>query len=73
MDPIAIKVTAASVAMVLAVLQALIMAQLYGKAKIFSLSSEALAIWHRRQGDVILALFHIRGLPVRHQGLHRLG
>lgn len=57
MDLIAIKVTAASVAMVLAVLQALIMAQLYGKAKIFSLSSEALAVWHRRQGDVILALF----------------
>lgn len=57
MDLIAIKVTAASVAMVLAVLQALIMAQLYGKAKIFPLSSGALAVWHRRQGDVILVLF----------------
>jgi hypothetical protein len=57
MDLIAIKVTAASVAMVLAVLQALIMAQLYGKARVFSLSAETLAVWHRRQGDAILALF----------------
>ncbi len=57
MDLIAIKVTAASAAMVLAVLQALIMAQLYGKARIFSVSSHALARWHRRQGDLILALF----------------
>ncbi len=57
MDLIAIKVTAASVAMVLAVLQALVMAQLYGKARIFPLSPDTLAVWHRRQGDVILVLF----------------
>lgn len=57
MDLIAIKVTAASAAMVLAVLQALIMAQLYGKARIFPFPSQTLAVWHRRQGDVILVLF----------------
>ncbi|MBI4842669.1 MAG: hypothetical protein HY803_16670 [candidate division NC10 bacterium] len=57
MDLIAIKVTAASVAMVLAILQALVMAQLYGKARIFPLSPDTLAVWHRRQGDVILILF----------------
>lgn len=56
MDLIALKVTAASVAMVLVVLQALIMAQLYGKARIFSASSATLAVWHRRQGDVLVAL-----------------
>jgi hypothetical protein len=57
MDLIAIKVTAASVAMVLAILQALIMVQLYGKARIFPLPAETLALWHRRQGDVILVVF----------------
>ena len=57
MDLIAIKVTAASAAMILAVLQALIMVQLYGKAKLFPLPAETLALWHRRQGDVILAVF----------------
>ncbi len=35
MDLIAIKVTAASVAMVLVILQCLIMLQFYGKARIF--------------------------------------
>ncbi len=57
MDLIAIKVTAASVAMVLVILQGLIILQLYGKAKIFVLRTEALAAWHRRQGDVLLVLF----------------
>jgi uncharacterized integral membrane protein len=57
MDLIAIKVTAASIAMILAILQGLIMAQLYGKARIFGLRSETLRTWHRRQGDVLLALF----------------
>lgn len=57
MDLIAIKVTAASVAMVLVILQGLIMLQLYGKARIFRLSTERLAAWHRRQGDVLLVLF----------------
>ncbi len=57
MDLIAIKVTAASVAMVLVILQALIMLHLYGKVKIFPLQPETLSRWHRRQGDVLLVLF----------------
>ena len=57
MDLIAIKVTAASVAMVLVILQGLIMLQLYGKARIFGLRTETLAAWHRRQGDALLVLF----------------
>ncbi len=56
MDLIAIKVTAASVAMVLVSLQGLIMLHLYGKGKIFNLRAEALSTWHRRQGDVLLVL-----------------
>ena len=57
MDLIAIKVMAASVAMVLVILQGLIMLHLYGKGKIFNLRTETLAWWHRRQGDVLLVLF----------------
>lgn len=57
MDLIAIKVTAASIAMVLVILQGLIMLQLYGRARIFALRVETLAKWHRRQGDVLLVLF----------------
>ena len=57
MDLIAIKVTAASLAMVLVILQGLIMLQLYGRARIFALRVETLAKWHRRQGDVLLVLF----------------
>jgi hypothetical protein len=57
MDLIALKVTAASVAMVLVILQGLIMLHLYGKAKIFNLRAETLSTWHRRQGDVLLVLF----------------
>jgi uncharacterized protein DUF6529 len=57
MDLIALKVIAASVAMVLVILQGLIMLQLYGKARIFNLRAERLAAWHRRQGDVLLILF----------------
>ena len=57
MDLLAIKVAAASVAMALVILQALIMLQLYGKRKIFNLRTETLAAWHRRQGDVLLVLF----------------
>lgn len=56
MDLIAIKVTAASVAIVLVVLQGLIMFQLYGKGRIFPFRPETLAIWHRRQGDALLVL-----------------
>ena len=57
MDLIAIKVAAASVAIILVILQGLIMLQLYGKGRIFSLRSEQLSAWHRRQGDVLLILF----------------
>ncbi len=57
MDLIAIKVTAASVAMVLVILQGLIILQLYGEARNFVLQTEALAAWHRHQGDVLLVLF----------------
>lgn len=56
MDLIAIKVTAASIAFALAILQALTMLQLYGKATIFPFGTRALQRWHRRQGDVILIL-----------------
>ena len=57
MDLIAIKVAAASVAIILVILQGLIMLQLYGKGRIFSLRAEQLSAWHRRQGDVLLILF----------------
>jgi len=57
MDLIAIKVTAASLAIVLVILQGLIMLQLYGKMRIFGLRTETLAAWHRRQGDVLFVLF----------------
>ncbi len=57
MDLIAIKVTAASVAMVLVILQGLIMLHLYGRAKILPLRTATLSTWHRRQGDVLLVLF----------------
>ena len=57
MDVIALKVTGASVAMVLVVLQGLLMLQLYGKANVFPLRTETLSRWHRRQGDVLLVLF----------------
>jgi hypothetical protein len=33
------------------------MLQLYGKVRLFPWRPEALAWWHRRQGDVILVLF----------------
>ena len=51
------KSLGASVAFVLAVLNLLIMLQLYGKISLFPWGSEPLAWWHRRQGDVILVLF----------------
>jgi uncharacterized integral membrane protein len=57
MDLIAMKVTGASVAMILVILQGLIMLHLYGKGKIFNLRAETLSTWHRRQGDILLVLF----------------
>ena len=57
MDVILLKALGASLAFVLAVLNLLIMLQLYGKIRLFPWASESLAWWHRRQGDVILVLF----------------
>ncbi|MBI4587578.1 MAG: hypothetical protein HY725_01960 [Candidatus Rokubacteria bacterium] len=57
MDIIFLKALGASLAFVLAVLNLLIMLQLYGKIRLFRWPSESLAWWHRRQGDVILVLF----------------
>ena len=57
MDLIALKVLAASVAMILVLLQGLIMLHVYGKAQLFSVRTETLTAWHRRQGDVLLVLF----------------
>ncbi len=47
----------ASLAFLLAVLNLLIMLQLYGKIRLFPWASESLSWWHRRQGDAILVLF----------------
>ena len=57
MDSILLKALGASLAFVLAVLNLLIMLQLYGKIRLFPWAPESLAWWHRRQGDVILVLF----------------
>ncbi len=57
MDIILLKALGASAAFVLAVLNLLIMLQLYGKIRLFPWASESLAWWHRRQGDVILVVF----------------
>ena len=57
MDFIALKVTAASVAMVLVIVQGVIMLHLYGTANVFPWSPATLRTWHRRQGDVLLVLF----------------
>jgi hypothetical protein len=57
MDVILLKAVGASLAFLLAVLNLLIMLQLYGKIRLFPWASEPLAWWHRRQGDVILVLF----------------
>ncbi|MBI2544875.1 MAG: hypothetical protein HYV92_10060 [Candidatus Rokubacteria bacterium] len=57
MDVILLKALGASLAFVLAVLNLLIMLQLYGKIRLFPWAPESLAWWHRRQGDVILVLF----------------
>jgi len=57
MDVFLLKVLGASLAFGLAVLNLLIMLQLYGKVRLFPGTPEPLARWHRRQGDVILVLF----------------
>ena len=57
MDIILLKALGASLAFILAVLNLLIMLQLYGKIRLFPWAPESMAWWHRRQGDVILVLF----------------
>ncbi len=57
MDIFLLKALGASLAFVLAVLNLLIMLELYGKIRVFPWAPESLAWWHRRQGDVILILF----------------
>ncbi len=57
MDIILVKSFLATLAFTLAVLNLLIMAQLYGKLRLFPLAPGTLSRWHRRQGDVILLLF----------------
>ncbi len=57
MDFIAIKVTAATVAMIAVILQGLLALQLYGKATLFPVRTATLRTWHRRQGDALLVLF----------------
>ena len=51
------KSVGAALAFALAVLNLLIMLQLYGKIRLFPWAPDSLAWWHRRQGDVILVVF----------------
>ena len=57
MDIIMIKAFLAAIAVILAVLQVLLMLQLYGKIRIFPGSPATLASWHRREGDLLLLIF----------------
>lgn len=57
MDIIFIKASLAAVAFILAVIQVLLMLQLYGKVRIFPGSPAILARWHRREGDLLLLIF----------------
>ncbi len=57
MDIILVKSALATLAFALALLNLLIMGQLYGKLHLFRLAPKTLSSWHRRQGDVILLLF----------------
>src|SRR5215470_987569 len=57
MDVFLLKALGASLAFGLAVLNLVIMLQLYGKVRLFPWTPESLAWWHRRQGNVILVLF----------------
>ena len=50
-DVFLLKALGASLAFGLAVLNLLIMLQLYGKVRLFPWMPESLAWWHRRQGD----------------------
>jgi len=57
MDIIFVKAGLASIALLLAIMQVLLMLQLYGKIRIFPGSRATLAWWHRREGDVLLLIF----------------
>lgn len=57
MDIILLKSSLAALAFILAVIQVLLMLQLYGKIRLFPGSAETLAWWHRREGDLLLLIF----------------
>ncbi len=68
MDLVAIKATAASIAMVLVILQGLIMLQLYGKARILGWRTERLAAWHRQRGAPRHCLLRTAAISVTEGG-----
>ncbi len=57
MDIIFVKASLATLALILAVIQVLLMLQLYGKVRIFPGAPATLARWHRREGDLLLLIF----------------
>jgi len=57
MDIILVKASLAAFALMLAVVQVLLMLQLYGKIRIFPGPPDTLAWWHRREGDLLLVIF----------------
>jgi hypothetical protein len=59
MDFVLLKVILASVAFLLGVLNLLVMLEMMQKITVFGLPYETLSLWHRRQGDVIAALFAV--------------
>jgi hypothetical protein len=59
MDFVLLKVILASVAFLLGVLNLVVMLEMMQKIRVFGLPYETLSLWHRRQGDVIAALFAV--------------
>ena len=59
MDFVLVKVILASVAFLLSVLNLLVMLEMMQKITLFGLPYPTLSLWHRRQGDVIAALFFV--------------
>lgn len=57
MDIILLKSSLAALAFILAVIQVLLILQLYGKIRLFPGSAETLTWWHRREGDLLLLIF----------------
>ena len=59
MDFVLLKVMLASAAFLLGLLNLLVMLEMMQKISLFGLPYETLSLWHRRQGDVIAALFAV--------------